>query len=178
MTDDTVLSERLYFAYPRTPPSLDQFDVKRTVSSELCGRPLTLTIIGASHYITSRRLGFHELCSCAPLQSEPMTSVSLLESVDRSFAFENERLSASTALETQALADRPAADDADVAYRFGPDAWTMITLTTDGYETYHTYPEYDCTLYTRTRLTAIEDTDSAGADSQPPTNSQRQTGNN
>lgn len=177
MTDDSILSEQLYFAYTQTPPPFDRFDIKKLVSVELCGRPATLTIIGASHYIGSRRLGFHELCSCTPLASEPMASVSLLEPVDRSFAFENERLSASTAVETRALADRPEADNADVAYRFGPDAWTMIILTTNGYETYHTYPEYECTLYTRTRLTAITSAASTASEHRPTTNSRTQTGN-
>ncbi|WP_185715472.1 DUF2617 family protein [Halocatena pleomorpha] len=166
MTDSSIVSEQLYFTYTRTPLSLDQFDVKRTVSAELFGTSATLTIIGSSHYIASRRLGFHELCSCRPLHAESMASVSLLESVDRSFTFENDHLSASTTLETRPLSDRPAAARADIAYRFGPDAWTMIRLTTEGYETYHTYPEYDCTLYSQTRLTAVTDDDSS--DTEPP----------
>lgn len=162
-TDDNPPPERLYFAYTRTPPPLDQFNVKRVVSTDLLGRPATLTIIGSSHYIGSRQLGFHELCSCTPLGSEPMHCVPLSGTIDRSFAFENETLSASTAVETRPLSDRPDEQLADVAHRFGPDAWTMVTVAADAYETYHTYPEYGLTLYTRTRLTAtaLEESDSS-----------------
>ncbi|UPM43043.1 DUF2617 family protein [Halocatena salina] len=166
MTDDSIVSERLYFAYTLAPPPLDRFDVKRTVSAELFGKPATLTIIGSSHYIASRQLGFHELCSCRPLHAESMASVSLLEPVDQSFTFENDLLSASTTLETRPLSDHPTTDHADIAYRFASEAWTMITLTRTGYETYHTYPEYDCTLYTRTHLTAVTDIESSDID--PP----------
>ncbi len=58
---DSPPPERLYFAYTQTPPPIDEFDVKRVVSADLLGRPAALTIIGASHYIGSRQLGFHEL---------------------------------------------------------------------------------------------------------------------
>ncbi len=166
---DSPPPERLYFAYTQTPPPIDEFDVKRVVSADLLGRPAALTIIGASHYIGSRQLGFHELCSCTPLGSEPMHCVPLSGTVDRSFAFENDELSASTTVETRPLSDRPDEQLADVAHRFGPDAWTMITVAADAYETYHTYPEYGLTLHTRTHLTA---TAPDGSDSRP-----RQRGN-
>lgn len=162
-THESSPHERLYFAYTRTAPPLDQFDVKRVVSADLLGTPATLTIIGASHYIGSQQLGFHELCSCTPLDSESMYRVPLTRTVDRSFTFENDRLSASTTVETRPLSDRPDEQTADVAYRFGPDAWTILTVTADAYETYHTYPEYELTLYTRTRLTAITSAESRGS---------------
>lgn len=151
--------ERLYFAYTQTPPPLDRFDVKRVVRAELLGHAATFVVIGESHYIGCRRLGFHELCSCRPLPAEPMHSVSLTSTGQQTFAFENEWLSASTTLEARPLADRPDEQATDVAYRFGPDAWTMIVVDTESYETYHSYPEYERTLYTRTRLTERTNTD-------------------
>lgn len=141
----------LYFVYTPTAPDLDRFDVKRVAQAELLGQTATLTVIGESHYIGIQALGFHELCSCKSLPTETMHRAPLDETVERSFSFENEQCSATTRVETRPL-DAPDEHTADVAYRFGPDAWTTISVETNGYETYHTYPECDLTLYTQTRL--------------------------
>lgn len=87
----------------------------------------------------------------------------LNDALERSFSFENEQCSAATTIETRAfdgLSDEQTRN-ADAAYRFGPDAWTTITVETDAYETYHTYPERDLTVYTRTRIISesTDDTD-------------------
>ena len=52
------------------------------------------------------------------------------------------------------LAAFPADRDYDLAYEFSPEAHTAIAIdeADPGYETYHTYPEHDLTVYTRTRL--------------------------
>jgi hypothetical protein len=142
----------LYFAYTPTAPDLDHFDVKRVVPAEIFGQPTALTVIGESHYVGIPQLGFHEICSCNPLPAETMHYTPLEQDLERAFSFENERLSATTIVETRPIDSLPDEERVDVAYRFGPDAWTTITVDQDTYETYHTYPEHEIALYTRTRL--------------------------
>ncbi|MFC6961939.1 DUF2617 family protein [Halocatena marina] len=144
----------LYFVYTPTPPNLDHFEVKRVASTEILGRPATLTVIGESHCISIRALGVHELCSCKPLPAETMHCLPLTEALAQSFSAETEHCSVSTTIETHPLDSFPDEhkQNADVSYRFGPDAWTTIIVEEDAYETYHTYPECDLTLYTQTRL--------------------------
>jgi hypothetical protein len=151
----------LYFAHTPTAPNLDHFDVKRIVPTDILDRPATLTVIGESHYIGVPCLGFHEICSCKPLPTETMHCAPLEQDLDQMFSFENEQLSAKTVVETRSLGSLPV-EESDVAYRFGPDAWTTISVGTGAYETYHTYPEHGLALYTRTRL-AIEQEQSAPA---------------
>jgi hypothetical protein len=144
----------LYFAYTPSTPDLDHFDVKRVVSTEILARPATLTVIGESHYVGVPRLGFHEVCSCKPLPAETMHCAPLERDLKRKFSFGSDQISATTLIETRSLDSIPV-EESDVSYRFGPDAWTTISVSspTDAYETYHTYPEHDIALYTHTRLT-------------------------
>jgi hypothetical protein len=148
----------LYFAYTPTAPDLDRFDVKRVVPAEILDRPATLTVIGESHYIGVPRLGFHEVCSCKPLPAETMHCAPLERDLEQTFSFESEGISATTVIETRPLDSVPV-EESDVAYRFDPDAWTTISVSTetDAYETFHTYPEHDIALYTHTRLTIQPD---------------------
>lgn len=148
----------LYFAYTPTAPDLDRFDVKKVVPTEILDRPATLTVLGESHYIGVSGLGFHEICSCKPLSAETMHYAPLERNLEQTFSFENERISATTVIETRAFDSVPV-EESDVAYRFDPDAWTTISVSpeTDAYETYHTYPEHDIALYTHTRLTPRPD---------------------
>lgn len=161
----------LYFAYTPSTPDLDRFDVKRVVSTEILDRPATLTVIGESHYVGVSRLGFHEVCSCKPLPAETMHCAPLERDLERTFSFENERISATTVIETRPLDSVPV-EESDVAYRFDPDAWTTISVSsaTDAYETYHTYPEYDLALYTHTRLTRQPESVDTSVQTIPQTN--------
>jgi hypothetical protein len=143
----------LYFGYPTTTPSLDGVEVKRVTPETLQGSPAVLTIIGASHYVGIPSLQFHEICSCRPLPSERTYETPLTRGIEHEFNFERDHLGARTRVEGRPLDAFPGSDDATTAYRFGPDAWTTIRVTDAGYETYHTYPEYDLALYTETTLT-------------------------
>lgn len=169
--DDTT---RLHFAYATSEPNLEAFDVKRVVPSELLGEPAALTIIGESHYVGVPALDYHEVCSCRPLESGVSAVDSTAETplelgVEQAFSFENDHLRVETAVEVRPIEDFPAPENADAAFRFGPDAWTTIDLgvsagaesvestRTASYETYHTYPEYDLAVYTLTTLHPARD---------------------
>lgn len=149
-TDEPIA---LYFAYTPTAPDLDHFDVKRVVPTAILDRPATLTVIGESHYVGIPALRFHEIYSCKKLAAETMHCTPLEQDLEQMFSFESEQISATTEIETRSL-DSVSIEESDVAYRFDPDAWTTISVssTTDAYETYHTYPEHGIALYTHTRL--------------------------
>ena len=62
-------------------------------------------------------------------------------------------------VEHRSLEAFPAEESFDLAYWFGEDAVTAIDLGETGYETYHTYPEYDLALYSRTRFSRLPNPD-------------------
>ncbi|WP_042665235.1 DUF2617 family protein [Haloferax sp. ATB1] len=143
----------LYFGYSADVPDLTTVDVKTVAPATLAGEPAVLTVIGESHYVGLPALDFHELCSCKPLPHERTHETPLSVGAEREFSFESDRLDARTVVEGRPLGDFPGPDDATVAYRFDPDAWTTIRVGDGGYETYHTYPECDLALYTETTMT-------------------------
>lgn len=79
----------------------------------------------------------------------------------RRLAFETDALRCETVVDHRRLAAFPherfrtRPESFDLAYAFDgdPEAVTTIELGADGYETYHTYPEFDLALYTRTVFT-------------------------
>ncbi|RDZ62608.1 hypothetical protein C5B90_15670 [Haloferax sp. Atlit-12N] len=143
----------LYFGYSADVPDLTTVDVKTVAPATLAGEPAVLTVIGESHYVGLPAFDFHELCSCKPLPHERTHETPLSVGAEREFSFESDRLDARTVVEGRPLGDFPGPDDATVAYRFDPDAWTTIRVGDGGYETYHTYPECDLALYTETTMT-------------------------
>lgn len=142
----------LYFEYTRETPDLAALDVKTVHPDDLLGSPAVFTVIGESHYVGLPERGFHELCSCKPLSASTGRSheTPLSTGVEREFRFERDRLTATTSVAGRPLAAFPGPDEATVAYRFDPEAWTTIRVGDAGYETYHTYPEHDLALYTET----------------------------
>ncbi|SEL80955.1 hypothetical protein [Haloferax larsenii] len=162
----------LHFGYTTEVPDLASVDVKTVHPELLLGEPAVFTVIGESHYVGLPTLDFHELCSCKPLSSETTHETPLSVGVAHDFDFESEHLRAQTVVEGRPLDRFPGADEATVAYRFGPDAWTTLHATDAGYETYHTYPEYELALYTETRLTlnASKTAESADQIAQQTTN--------
>ncbi|WP_396613678.1 hypothetical protein ACH9L7_18520 (plasmid) [Haloferax sp. S1W] len=143
----------LYFGYATEVPDLASVEVKTVHPGTLVGELAVFTVIGESHYVGIPGLDFHELCSCKPLPSEQTHETPLSVGVEREFYFESEQLDARTVVTGAPLDSFPGPDESTVAYRFGPDAWTTIHASDIGYETYHTYPEYELALYTETRLT-------------------------
>lgn len=180
-------TRRLHFAYAASEPNLEAFDVKRVVPSQLLGAPAALTVIGASHYVGVPALNFHEVCSCEPISGDLSAETPLRRGVEREFAFENDRVRVETSAEVRAIETFPGPEDADAAFRFGPDAWTTIELgaTGDaersppaesaGYETYHTYPEHGLAVYTDTTLCLTREGDESRTGQQNPTGQQTPT---
>jgi len=164
-----IAPERLYLAYlPETPP-LTKYDIKQQVQRRFFGSEFTFTVIGDSHYIGAPELGFHELLSCKPIQQGRVKTVPLettrrstdhpVGSVDGEIhtgRYQFESVEVTTTIRSEPLSAFPGPEEFDIAHRFAPKAYTTINCrSTDCYETYHTYPEYDLALYTENRFAEL-----------------------
>ena len=163
-----IAPERLYLAYlPETPP-LAEYDIKKQRRRPFLGTEFTFTVIGDSHYIGAPELGFHELLSCKPVQQGRVKTVPLeatrrpadrpAGSVDgreiHTGRYQFGSVDLTTTIKCEPLSAFPGPETFDIAYRFGPKAYTTINCpSTDSYETYHTYPEYGLALYTKNEFT-------------------------
>lgn len=164
--------ESLYLAYVPEQPPLEGYDVKHREQRPFFGTEFIFTIIGDSHYIGAPELDFHELFSCKPVREGRVKTVPL-QSRGRATGASAERASVgrhdtyterhqfgsvgvTTKIKNEPLTEFPDPQQFDMAYRFGPEAYTTINCpASDTYETYHTYPEYDCALYTKNKFTEL-----------------------
>lgn len=158
LTDPTASTEttELHVAYPTTPPDFVSFDVKALTPETLLGAPCTVAVVGQSHVVTAPALSYHEVCSCVPQSVDTSETVALDSGVTARVQTDDGReTAATTEVAVRPLDAFPGADDATIAYRFGPEAWTTVSLHREraSYETYHTYPERDVVVHTTTRLT-------------------------
>ncbi|QLH77038.1 hypothetical protein HZS55_06900 [Halosimplex rubrum] len=173
-----MTSETLQFVHGTAPPT-DDVRVFDSLTRELLGAEFTFRVVGSSHYVSAPAYEFHELSTCDPVDADGATTLRLdgpttddatggrppngdrptADAVDgdarRRLTHAADGLACATIVERRPLAAFPVDDAFDVAYRFGPDAYTTIDLAPDGYETYHTYPEFDLALYTRTAFESV-----------------------
>lgn len=142
--------DTLQFAHSTRPPTSDVrvFDVRRT---EFLGAEFTFRVVGNSHYVSAPAYDFHELSSCEPVDAPEVTTVPLDPSgTARRLEFETDRFACETLVEPRPLSAFPRDREFDVAYAFAEDAYTVIDLDEAAFETYHTYPEFDLAVYSRT----------------------------
>ncbi|WP_222915181.1 DUF2617 family protein [Natrinema sp. SYSU A 869] len=153
--------ETLQFVHTDRPPATDGVRVFNSLTRPFLGTKFTFRIIGSSHYISAPEYGFHELATCDPAPSASRNGTAIpLESdrPSRRLTFEADALQCVTRVEHRPLSafprdrylSRPGSFDLAYAFDGDPDAVTTIEIDADGYETYHTYPEFDLALYTRT----------------------------
>lgn len=154
-----VTTERLFVGFGTEPPTLDEVTVFDSLQTTVAGREFTFNVVGCSHYIAAPDAGYYEIVSCRPVEHDLVHELALPEGADRTVSFEGDSVGTETTVEIQALDGFPEGRSFDLAYTFEPDAHTTIDLLAGdggeqaGYETYHTYPEHDCLVYTETRLT-------------------------
>jgi hypothetical protein len=154
--------DALQFAHGARPVTSDVrvFDV---LTRPLLGAEFTFRVIGSSHYVSAPAYDFYELASCEPVDAETVTTVPLAavgaeaRDRDRTLTYERDDLSCSVHVESRPLDAFPAERSFDLAYWFEERAATTIDVGEDGYETYHTYPERDLALYTRTVFERVPD---------------------
>jgi len=168
-----MTAETLQFVHGDAPPA-DDVRVFDSLSRELLGAEFTFRVVGSSHYVSAPGFDFHELSTCDPVDADGATTLRLdgptvsgagsseaaADSTDgvggrRRLTYAADGLACATLVERRPLAAFPADGAFDVSYRFGPDAYTTIDIGADGYETYHTYPEFDLALFTRTTFESV-----------------------
>ncbi|QLH81470.1 hypothetical protein [Halosimplex pelagicum] len=175
-----MTSETLQFVHGPAPPA-DDVRVFDSLTRELLGAEFTFRVVGSSHYVSAPAYDFHELSTCDPVDADGATTLRLdgptvadatddrppigdrrtADGVDPDarlrLDYAADGLACVTTVERRPLAAFPADEGFDVSYRFDEDAYTTIDLAPDGYETYHTYPEFDLALYTRTTFASVPD---------------------
>lgn len=149
----------LQFVHSARPPDAD-LRVFDSLTREFLGTEFTFRVIGSSHSVSAPALDFHELSSCEAVDVDGATTIRLDAPpsdgvATRRLVHETEALRCETVVERQPLAAFPGVDAADLAYEFEAEAVTTIDVGTDAYETYHTYPEFDLALFTRTVFTTV-----------------------
>jgi hypothetical protein len=154
-TDGVPVPDYLHVGYGRDRPDVSDLQVFAETETTLCGARFRVAVIGSSHYVHAPDAGFHEIVSCKPIDHDAVHELDLREYDDRTLSFAGEDLSCETTVETRPLESVPDPEKFALAHTFGEDAVTAIGLGTDRYETYHTYPEFDCVVYTETRLERV-----------------------
>jgi len=165
-----MFRDTLQFVHSTRPPTTD-VRVFDSLTRRFLGTEFTFRVVGSSHYVSAPAYDFYELSSCEPVAADDVASVRLdaaqvstdssgaeedaATASTRRLTHETDALQCETLVERRPLATFP--DDAsfDLAYWFDDDAVTTIDLRPDGYETYHTYPEFDLALYTRTVFESV-----------------------
>jgi hypothetical protein len=145
----------LQFVHSTVPPTAD-VDVYADLVTDLLGAPFQFCIVGSSHFVSSPALEFYELSSCEPVAAEGAVTLDLEASGSETLTHETDSLQCETFVDRRPLSAFPGPEPSDLAYRFDEDAVTTVALSDDGYETYHTYPEFDLALYTETRFLRVD----------------------
>jgi len=176
-----MLRDTLQFVHSTRPPTTD-VRVFDSLTRRFLGTEFTFRVVGSSHYVSAPAYDFYELSSCEPVASEDVTPIRLdtaqvstdSSAVDeratargaseaagapaastRRLTHETDSLRCETIVERRPLAAFPEDASFDLVYWFDDEAVTTVDLRPDGYETYHTYPEFDLALYTRTVFESV-----------------------
>lgn len=162
--------DTLYFYLSEDEPDRESLNVYESLECKFLGVPFEFNIIGSSHYIRSEAYGFHELASCekdAAGSSSDIISLALSDeehtrsypyagSLSRQTQLHSHDINCRVVVKDYPLSEFDATANYDVSYKFEENAYTAISIGESQYETWHTYPEFDLALYTRTEFTRTQ----------------------
>lgn len=142
-------TDTLYLHAGTERPDLSAVSTYASCRADLAGATVRFDVIGASHHVHAPAWGVHETASCRPL-GPGAEAVALEPGVALDRAVETPAVAWRLRVETRPLAlpDR----EFDLHHAFDPGAVTAVAVGADRFETYHTYPEHDLTLYTETTV--------------------------
>jgi hypothetical protein len=136
---------------------LPALDIYQSAEVEILGKPFNLCIIGASHFIYSKELDYSEIFACAPLSLANLNVLDVrklgskeLEPFVLPEVRVTTRISVEAYDETQLSKKKPLLE-----YAFEPQGLTQIWQSETGWETLHTYPEYEACVRTQTTLALV-----------------------
>ncbi|MDY7080861.1 MAG: hypothetical protein SXQ77_00270 [Halobacteria archaeon] len=158
-TQTTHENGLLYLGFGIRPPEIPEMEVYETLETEFAGSEFVFNIIGSSHYVHSADCGFYEVTSCKQVDGEGIEvhTLDIANRVDADAEFEYDNGSEfRTEVSTYGLEKYrdvvESGGDFDLRHVFDEKAETAIDIGDTSYETYHTYPEYDLTVYTKTSV--------------------------
>ncbi|RXK51901.1 DUF2617 family protein [Halorientalis pallida] len=151
-TDPEVHTDRLFVGFGSDSPDCDRLTVFAETTVDLRGVPAEIAVIGSSHYVYAPDLDFREIISCQSLSHDAVAELPLPDGDDRRLRYAGESVTAETSVSIRDIDTYPAGRDFELAYEFAPEAYTAIAVDGDSYETYHTYPEHGCLVYSETAL--------------------------
>lgn len=154
MTRDTI-----QFRHADAPPTTD-VTVYDSLTRAFLDAEFTFRVVGSSHYVSAPAYDFYELSSCEPVPEA--TQIRLDPSLGRRrLTFETDGLRCETVLDRRPLAafpdDERSISSFDLYHEFDTDAVTTVDVAERAFETYHTYPEFDLTLFSRTTFETVPD---------------------
>lgn len=145
--------DRLHFGYELTDwDSLSVYD-ERTVSID--GIEFEMAVIGSSHAVRAPAVGFAEIASCDPGTVGDCSTIDLETGVERERRHDADDVACRTAIRVDSITQFPADESFDLRYDFAEHAVTAIAVGDRGYETWHTYPEHGCAVYTETEFDRV-----------------------
>ena len=136
---------------------LPSLDIYQSAEVQILGKPFTFCIIGAAHFIYSKQLNYSEIFACAPL-SLPNLNVLDVRKLGKHelAAFVLPEVQATTRISVERFADDLSAEGSLLLeHTFGPKALTQLRVHQTGWETLHTYPEYETIVRTQTQLESL-----------------------
>jgi hypothetical protein len=155
MTGDAT--GRLHVGFSHEPLRVPDAEVYGRHRERLLGEEFTFEVVGQSHRVAAPAVEFHEVASLAAVCDDgngTVYTLSLSADLGREFAFAGEAFDARTVLTGGPLTAYPADRSFDLRCEFDSGAETAVAVADRGYETYHTYPQRDVTLYSRTTFEA------------------------
>ena len=137
---------------------LPALDVYQRAEVQILGKPFTFCIIGASHFIYSKKLDYSEIFACAPLSLANLNVLDVRKLDSQELAtFVLPKLQATTQISIERIVDDLSTEGSLLLeHTFGPKALTQLSVLKTGWETLHTYPEYGTVVRTKTKLEILE----------------------
>ncbi|MCU4799278.1 DUF2617 family protein [Halobacteria archaeon HArc-gm2] len=132
-------------------PDPDALQVYARGTVPIAGHEFRFRIIGSSHYVRAPSLGFEEIASCEEATVADARTVALDEFGSTAFDYESDAVSCRTEIDVRPIDAFPDASY-DLEHAFEPGAVTAIDVGDRSFETWHTYTEHDCAVYTVTEF--------------------------
>ncbi|WP_018258541.1 DUF2617 family protein [Halomicrobium katesii] len=140
--------ELLHFGYELTDP--DRLNVYDETTVTVDGVDFAAAVIGSSHCVRARSLGFAEIASCDERTVTGSRAIDLRRRDSATVAYDTEQVACTTEIRVDSIERFPTTRSFDLRYDFSDRAVTAVDAVDGGYETWHTYPEHDCAVFTET----------------------------
>lgn len=138
----------LHFGYEITDP--DRLNVYDETTIAVGGADCSVAIIGSSHCVRAPSAGFAEIVSCDRAAVSDGRAIDLREERGATVEYESDAVACTTTISVDPIERFPAEQSFDLRYNFAERAVTAVDAADRGYETWHTYPEHDCAVFTKT----------------------------